>query len=181
MIFQKTGFHFSGSCARPPVSRICVSILVCVCVCGQSCAGSNIPAARRLPPCARTPMAISSSVSRLFSWPSAFHRLSGRVLRAAFLLRDILACELARSRDPTGINQFRSLPHRSASGTRHGHWPVSCQATGRGESFERRQADAFQGILACKPERHTRVCSKLLDGPVPPLRRANRSGPRAVS
>lgn len=64
------------------------------------------------------PMAISSSVSRLFSWPSAFHRLSGRALRAAFLLRDILACELARSRDPTGINQFRSLPRRSASGTR---------------------------------------------------------------
>ena len=115
MIFQKTGSHFSGSCARPPVSRICVSILVCVCVCGQSCAGSNVPAARRLPPCARTPMAISSSVSRLFSRPSAFHRLSGRVLRAAFLLRDILACELARSRDPTGINQFRSLPRRSAS------------------------------------------------------------------
>src|SRR5450830_1681585 len=118
MIFQKTGSHFSGSCARPPVSRICVSILVCVCVCGQSCAGSNVPAARRLPPCARTPMAISSSVSRLFSWPSAFHRLSGRASRAAFLLRDILACELARSRDLTGINQFRSLPRRSASGTR---------------------------------------------------------------
>src|ERR1035437_4392907 len=111
-------FPLFGSCARPPVSRICVSILVCVCVCGQSCAGSNVPAVRRLPPCARTPMAIASSVSRLFSWPSAFHRLSGRVLRAAFLLRDILACELARSRDPTGINHFRSLPRRSASGTR---------------------------------------------------------------
>jgi hypothetical protein len=44
----------------------------------------------------------------------------------------------------------------------------------------RQMRQASGAILSCKPERHARVCSNLLDAMVPRVRRANRSGPRAV-
>ena len=56
-------------------------------------------------------------------------------------------------------------------------WPATprCQKRGGANSMIISWAE-----LSCEAERHARVCSKDLDVLGPPLRRADRSGPRAI-